>query len=372
MSFSNVAQLDYGDTTDTHLSANQINCSRSDGKVIFRGENVIFQFFSSPRFKKPTRSPVRFDSEEEKEHFIAQSLARKYLDYGLNEDGTLCFDMDDYQECLEYARSIIKHNKKKYREDSIRRSKNKVIEYAMCNPQLKYFLTLTYKENMLDYGQAYDDFRKFRNRINMMMKRKFGEKFEFVCIFERQKRGAWHMHMLCNLDYRKFCDFEVNQWNICVGRKTKKTDERKKVENILNDIIWDKGFIDYRELYDSQGSAFYISKYMTKETDLLQEENKVKKRYLASIGLKKEIVKEFSIDSEDLFIENEKKITPGEALQLLDSLKKQTENYDNMLNPFYFSESLYDDYISPIEKMQGTKRQIKEIKFYKNINFKGE
>lgn len=370
VSCTSVAQLDYGDTTDTKKEKQNINYSRTDGKVIIRGENVIFQFFSSPRFKKPSRDRFIFDSEEDKKHHIASLLAKKYLDCNLDNDGNVMYDMDEYQECLQYANSIIESNKKKNRENSIRRSKNKVIEYAMCNPQLKYFLTLTYKENMCDYDVAYNDFRKFRNRINMMMKRKFNKKFEFVCIFERQKRGAWHMHMLCNLDYKDFCDFEVDNWNIGTGKCSKKTDDRKKVENILNSIIWDKGFIDYRELYDSQGSAFYISKYMTKETDLLQQEDKVKKRYLASIGLKKEIVKEFSIDSDDLCIESEKKITPCEAFNLLDSLKKQTENFDSSDNYYYFSESSYDDYISPVEKVQGVNRKVKEIKFYKNVNFK--
>lgn len=373
VSCTSVAQLDYGDNLDTHIKNDTINYSKYDGKVKFLGDNVIFQFFSSPRFKKPVRDRIFFDNEDDKINHIAIQLVKKYytydnidesVDFGVATD---TYDFEEYQECLQYARNIVEFNKRKNREDSIRRSRNKIIEYAMCNPQLKYFLTLTYKENQTDYDVVYNDFRKFRNKINMFMKRNFDKKFEFICIFERQKRGAWHMHILSNLDYRMFCDFEVTEWNV---KRKIKSEERKKVENILNERIWNKGFIDYRELYDSHGSAFYITKYMTKETDLIMKEEKVKSRYLVSRGLNKAVEKEFTFDNNDLVLKDEKKIALAEVLKMYECLKKQTENFDSNLNNYYFSESLFDDYITPLEKMQGLNRKVREVKFYKNVNFK--
>lgn len=372
---SAVAKLDYGDNLDTCLNSKDkneiINFARSDGKVIFRGDNVVFQFFSSPRFRKSHRSPVRFESLEQKRQFLINDLMKKYTVLDKDPNGNLTCSLLEYEKCVKYVDKCIHDNIKKNRKDSVRRSRSKIIEYAMCNPQLKYFLTLTYKENMTDYNKAFEDFRKFRNRVNMMMKRRFNKKFEFLCTFERQKRGAWHMHILCNLDYRFFTNLEVEDWT-CKHNKRKKSPKRKLVENIIRKEIWDNGFIDYRELYDPRGSAFYIAKYLTKETDTLIENEGVKSRYLVSRGLNKEIVKEFSIDCEDfiLYGENdEKKIAPGEVLQLYKFLSKQTENLNIKKNKYYTSVSRYDDYITPLEELQGIKRKVTEVKFYLNLEY---
>ena len=51
-------------------------------------------------------------------------------------------------------------------------------------------LTLTYRENMTDRARMARDFDVFMKRI-----RRIFPGFEYVCVFEEQKRGAWHAHL---------------------------------------------------------------------------------------------------------------------------------------------------------------------------------
>jgi hypothetical protein len=51
-------------------------------------------------------------------------------------------------------------------------------------------LTLTYQENMLDRDRMARDFDVFIKRV-----RRVSPGLQYVCVFERQKRGAWHAHI---------------------------------------------------------------------------------------------------------------------------------------------------------------------------------
>lgn len=51
-------------------------------------------------------------------------------------------------------------------------------------------LTLTYRENMVDRARMQRDFDVFMKRV-----RRIFPGFQYVCVFERQKRGAWHAHI---------------------------------------------------------------------------------------------------------------------------------------------------------------------------------
>jgi hypothetical protein len=51
-------------------------------------------------------------------------------------------------------------------------------------------LTLTYRENMQDRERMARDFDVFIKRLRRVV-----PDFQYVCVFERQKRGAWHAHI---------------------------------------------------------------------------------------------------------------------------------------------------------------------------------
>lgn len=51
-------------------------------------------------------------------------------------------------------------------------------------------LTLTYRENMQDRNRMSRDLDAFIKRVHRRIPH-----FEYVCVFEQQKRGAWHAHL---------------------------------------------------------------------------------------------------------------------------------------------------------------------------------
>lgn len=75
------------------------------------------------------------------------------------------------------------------RERSARRAKTQVRRLIKAK-NLDTMLTLTYRENMTDRARMARDFDVFMKRI-----RRIFPGFEYVCVFEEQKRGAWHAHL---------------------------------------------------------------------------------------------------------------------------------------------------------------------------------
>jgi len=75
------------------------------------------------------------------------------------------------------------------RERSARRARTQVRRLVKWK-RLDTMLTLTYRENMEDRARMARDFDVFLKRVRRVL-----PGFEYVCVFERQKRGAWHAHL---------------------------------------------------------------------------------------------------------------------------------------------------------------------------------
>lgn len=74
-------------------------------------------------------------------------------------------------------------------ERSARRARTKV--RRLCKAKgLATMLTLTYRENMEDRSRMARDFDVFMKRLRRVV-----PDLQYVCVFERQKRGAWHAHI---------------------------------------------------------------------------------------------------------------------------------------------------------------------------------
>ena len=74
-------------------------------------------------------------------------------------------------------------------ERSTRRARTQV--RRLCKSKgLSTMLTLTYAENMEDRSRMARDFDVFIKRLRRVI-----PAFQYVCVFERQKRGAWHAHI---------------------------------------------------------------------------------------------------------------------------------------------------------------------------------
>lgn len=75
------------------------------------------------------------------------------------------------------------------RDRATRRARTKVRRLAKAKG-LSVLLTLTYRENQTDRERMARDFDAFCKRVRRVI-----PGFEYVCVFERQKRGAWHAHI---------------------------------------------------------------------------------------------------------------------------------------------------------------------------------
>jgi hypothetical protein len=75
------------------------------------------------------------------------------------------------------------------RERATKRARTKVRRLAKAKG-LSEMLTLTYRENMTDRERIKRDFDVFMKRLRRVV-----PGVEYICVFERQKRGAWHAHI---------------------------------------------------------------------------------------------------------------------------------------------------------------------------------
>lgn len=101
------------------------------------------------------------------------------------------------------------------------------------------FITLTYRENMVDTVQLYEDFKKFVLRL----KYNFSDmgRIEYIDVVEPQKRGAWHHHVLI-----KF----VDQVNVFIPNKK------------LSDV-WGHGFVRVNRINDIDNVGAYLTAYLS-------------------------------------------------------------------------------------------------------------
>ncbi|QHE95132.1 hypothetical protein PI93_005570 [Pandoraea fibrosis] len=119
-------------------------------------------------------------------------------------------------------------------------------------------ITLTYRENMEDRDRLKRDFDALRRRLG-----KF-QNFQYVAVSERQKRGAWHLHVAVKgrQNYRVLRSI----WHSIVGA--------------------DNGNVDVRNPFKQRGLrhklAAYLGKYLTKD---FAEHKMNEKRYWTSRGI---------------------------------------------------------------------------------------
>jgi hypothetical protein len=119
-------------------------------------------------------------------------------------------------------------------------------------------ITLTYHENMTDKARLKKDFDAFRRRLSRL------QDFHYVAVAERQKRGAWHLHIAVKgrQNYRVL----RSVWGRVVGCES----VRVHVKN------------PFREKGLRHKLASYIGKYITKD---FAEHALNEKRYWTSRGI---------------------------------------------------------------------------------------
>ena len=97
-----------------------------------------------------------------------------------------------YQENLDRLHSDpdwLAEREQIHRERAARRAKTKV--RRLCKAMgVDALLTLTYRENQQDLDTTKKHMKEFVRRVRRLV-----PGFAYVAAFERQKRGAWHVHM---------------------------------------------------------------------------------------------------------------------------------------------------------------------------------
>lgn len=164
---------------------------------------------------------------------------------------------------------VEKMKQEKSLSNSLRRTRNNLRRLINANTgqwgkEREKFFTLTFKENVTDHEKANADFRSFIKRLNYkLFKKESGLKY--VCVVERQERGALHYHIvLFNMPFVP-------------------VDELSE--------IWGHGFVRINEIDHVDNVGVYVVKYIEKTMREMQSNKsakvKDKKLYFASRGLYK-------------------------------------------------------------------------------------
>jgi len=169
---------------------------------------------------------------------------------------------------------------------SISRSRSKVFEYAICN-EFDYFVTLTLdpkKYNRYDL----DGFIKDLGQFIRNYRRVHGLDIQYLLIPERHSDGAWHMHGLMKGIPEEYLHINGNgylDWKAYKDRF---------------------GWISLDKVRNKEAVSKYITKYITKEQFGKSMNEKHKKLYYVTRGLKQaEVIEKGTLTSAERVPEGE-------------------------------------------------------------------
>lgn len=170
----------------------------------------------------------------------------------------------------EVSEEVAKVIQEKNLKDSLRRTKNTLRRLINANTgqwgkEREKFFTLTFKQNVVDHEAANVEFMKFIKRLNYHVTGGKKAVLKYVCVVERQQRGALHYHIiLFNMPY---------------------VPHKELLE------LWGHGAVTINAIDHVDNVGVYVMKYMEKEMNEMQSEKsakvKGKKLYFASRGLHK-------------------------------------------------------------------------------------
>lgn len=147
---------------------------------------------------------------------------------------------------------------------SLSRTRKLLLEKALCNPW-EWFCTFTLdpqKYDRYDLPVWYKDFSQF-----LRDDRKRGYKNSYLLVPEMHKDGAWHIH-----------GFMSGSMELISFREYRRAGNKVKRELISGDFYtWPRyqdkfGFCSFGRIKSPVRSAFYISKYISKDNSMLVSE----------------------------------------------------------------------------------------------------
>lgn len=159
------------------------------------------------------------------------------------------------------------------RDDSLKRAKDSIFDIVYLN-DWKYFLTITFDENIIDSHDVNSVIKPLKNWLENSVKRKG---LQYVLIPEYHKKGGIHCHALTNdvfnvVDsgtrivphYSKPVKLETIRSKQICDKIGLSEDDLKIVYNVPE---WRYGFSTAIETYGQPSQiAYYVTKYLTKDT----------------------------------------------------------------------------------------------------------
>lgn len=141
-------------------------------------------------------------------------------------------------------------NKEENKLRSLRRRRANVRRQCL-QMQAAYILTLTYHENMIDRKTALYHRQQFDRR----MKEIHGDQWLFLAVMERQKRGAWHHHIVTAFQVDR--EVVLREWRMVTGDPT------------ITQV--DVGFKPNGKGNCYSKCASYVAKYVGKDVEGVEE-----------------------------------------------------------------------------------------------------
>lgn len=161
-------------------------------------------------------------------------------------------DKDTYVELSTGEIKDFTHSENRQQNYNSLRQTFKRLRYLINNNFVgqanELHVTLTYKKNMTDTKQLYEDFDKFMKRLRYKYRKETS--IDYLTVMEPQGRGAWHGHCLM-----RFNDLE----SIYIPNKFNKRNQ--PVDAPLFDI-WGKGWVTIRSLNNVDNIGAYLSAYL--------------------------------------------------------------------------------------------------------------
>lgn len=199
------------------------------------------------------------------------------------------FNNDEYQTLNYYNKKVWDVMAIQVKQDESKRTaKARAFSLAkqkvFFNKDLKYFVTLTYADNMQDYDKLKQDIKIFLNSE----KRK-GIESKYIWVVEKQKRGALHVHMITNTKYTTFINkngfHQLENWKHGISSvlDIQGTDANFKPYLYLFKYIKKTEKIGGRYVHSSRNLNNFITLSDFKFNEMLKEELLSEKSYMGSV-----------------------------------------------------------------------------------------
>lgn len=271
------------------LTSGQVYCNAKT--KIFPDGTTNMTVFKVPIFKdsdiKSTKQIKDQYYDDCDADYRSDQLTRIFKDNGLSftidfpklkereKDGDLSF-LEKLGITIEEWKRLTKpyetkHRKKKTglsepRHDSMKRAKDQIFDYILCN-DFEYFFTGTINPDTLDSTDTKALLKPVQTWLKEMVRR---NGLSYVMVAERHKKGGIHFHGLFKADNLALVESGTKLYK---GYKKPVSEERAKRlgltdgRTVYNLKQWKFGFTTAIKLTgDRMNTAFYVTKYITKDT----------------------------------------------------------------------------------------------------------